>query len=524
MKKRWLLVTALSVLAYGVLMCLLVYAESFSDSASIRTIGDAIWFSLVTLTTVGYGDFFPVTAAGRVIGVLFLLLSTGFLTLLIGAALSLMLNQIFPKLRLRCLRRSRWYIFSELNPESAALALNLAAEAPKAAYVFMTGQKDSEGLLSAMPGHNCFRFKGTTDELLRLKMEHEGIFVFFMGGDGYENYRAGQAMCGQGLHLYCQTALTPDVKAPDMTLFDRYDCCARLLWQRLPASAAEHKIVLIGSGKYSEPILERGLLTSVFSPEQHIEYHVLGEHAGFINNHQGLGTAVNIGQSDAPGDCLIYHTGAWNEDGALLESADRIILCSDSDGENLEYLQQLRRYFAVSGKVCLRLAHPMEGTLTFGTDRDIFTPELVMHTRLDRTAVAMHEIYSRSMGESTPKWAQLSEFARQSNIAAADHLPVKLRLLLCDDSVREIDSDLCRKAYARYLETMPACAVLYRQIEHERWMRFHAMYNWRYSPERDNAARRHPAMLPFEELTEKEQMKDDFAWELLGVLAQEKQM
>lgn len=33
-------------------------------------VGDSIWWAFVTTTTTGYGDLFPLTVAGRVIGVL----------------------------------------------------------------------------------------------------------------------------------------------------------------------------------------------------------------------------------------------------------------------------------------------------------------------------------------------------------------------------------------------------------------------------------------------------------------------
>ncbi|TMR08625.1 potassium channel family protein [Nonomuraea turkmeniaca] len=37
------------------------------DNGNIKTIGDAIWWSLTTMTTVGYGDRFPITAEGRLV-------------------------------------------------------------------------------------------------------------------------------------------------------------------------------------------------------------------------------------------------------------------------------------------------------------------------------------------------------------------------------------------------------------------------------------------------------------------------
>lgn len=41
-----------------------------ASGAEIQTLGDAIWWSFETITTVGYGDFVPVTWMGRVIATL----------------------------------------------------------------------------------------------------------------------------------------------------------------------------------------------------------------------------------------------------------------------------------------------------------------------------------------------------------------------------------------------------------------------------------------------------------------------
>ena len=60
--------------------------ESRSPNANIQTGGDALWWAVVTITTVGYGDFFPVTALGRLTGFVVMLAGVG----IIGALASIL--------------------------------------------------------------------------------------------------------------------------------------------------------------------------------------------------------------------------------------------------------------------------------------------------------------------------------------------------------------------------------------------------------------------------------------------------
>ena len=59
-------------------------AESKDAASNIKTAGDAIWWGLVTITTVGYGDYYPVTSGGRFVGVLLLFAGIGLFSVLTG--------------------------------------------------------------------------------------------------------------------------------------------------------------------------------------------------------------------------------------------------------------------------------------------------------------------------------------------------------------------------------------------------------------------------------------------------------
>ena len=77
---------------YLVMLVVLTSVEKSSQASNINGFQDALWYSIVTLTTVGYGDIYPVTPIGRYIGYVFVLGSLGVLGLLISRITEVFVN------------------------------------------------------------------------------------------------------------------------------------------------------------------------------------------------------------------------------------------------------------------------------------------------------------------------------------------------------------------------------------------------------------------------------------------------
>ncbi len=59
-------------------------AEQYAPNANITNASSALWWDIVTITTVGYGDRYPVTNAGRLVGVLVMIAGVGLFGTLSG--------------------------------------------------------------------------------------------------------------------------------------------------------------------------------------------------------------------------------------------------------------------------------------------------------------------------------------------------------------------------------------------------------------------------------------------------------
>ena len=144
-----------------------------------------------------------------------------------------------------------------------------------------------------------------------------------------------------------------------------------------------------------------------------------------------------------------------------------------------------------------------------------------MHGSLDARARMLQSFYAAGSG-TQETWEELTPFLRASNRAAADHLATKIQLLLpSEDTGGKATEELLKKAVRAWEQVQDR--EPYRRNEHARWCRFYALYNWRPGPEKNSAARTHPCLVPFEELSREDQEKDDNAWLQIGLLAKKEE-
>ena len=516
---RYLMVLGGAILLYIVLLFLLVLTERGAKDATITNFGEAVWYSLATFTTVGYGDFYPVTPAGRTVASVFLILGIGLLGFFVGFMVDF-INRIKPMVMLSMNAGKPWYVFSDKSANAMIFAENLKAVRPNAMIIYAgTTDIDSNAKYICVPW--------TVEEVLDRRGSLFDAHILCMKDNEMENFLDAVRLAELNVPVICLASFTPAYHPMNINFFSLSDCTARIFWQQYPVTKTDETIVLIGFEKAGTVLLDRALELNVISTDQHIHYHVFGDAREYRRNRKRLGDFVSIDRESEKQDCVFFHEDLWNTDELLLEYADRIVLCSDSEQENIAILHTIQKFFAIKGNVYIYNSNVRSVATPFGQTRDVLTPAFVLHNRLTDMALCRHELYRFQSGEDIPMWENLNSLTKDQNYIATDHISIKTRILLGDEAPNkpfdELPASILRKAGAVFSMSIGEEREQFRRIEHERNRRYYMLHNFHYGEKTDDEARLNPLLRDYDKLPEEKKALADISWMLLDELAAHKE-
>ena len=516
---RYMIVCLCFILVYLFLLYLLVQVEKNAPGATIYNMGHAIWYSLATLTTVGYGDFYPVTPAGRVIASVFLILGIGLLGFFVGFMVEFF-ARIRPAVILSVNAGKPWYIFTARSPHAMIFAENLKAVRHDAMIIY-AGTKDDD------KSSKFISVSWSVEELIERRGSLYDAHIMCMKDNEMENFLDAVALSDIAVPIICLADFTPAHHPMNINFFSLTDCTARIFWQQYPISHRSETILLIGFGNAGSVMLDRALELNVLFEGQNIRYHVFGESSEYRRNRKLLSDIVSVNEIVDDRDCIIFHEDLWNTDEELLAQADRIVLCADVEHENIEILHTIQKFFTIKGSIYIYNSNVRSVATPFGQTRDVLTPAFVLHNCLSDMALCRHELFRFMFGGEIPMWEDLNSLIKDMNYVTTDHISVKVRMLLGDDAPNrpfdEIPPEILRRAAAVFDSMSEEEKDKLRRIEHDRNIRFYKLHNFRYGEELDDEQRINPLIRPFDELDERGKALTDTSWALISELASHKE-
>jgi hypothetical protein len=102
-----------------------LFTERNAAAANIKSASDALWWCMATITTIGYGDVFPVTNAGRIVGVWLMIVGVGlfgtFTAFVANAFVAPHAHETASSQELRAIARQQQALLTEVSAKLSAL-------------------------------------------------------------------------------------------------------------------------------------------------------------------------------------------------------------------------------------------------------------------------------------------------------------------------------------------------------------------------------------------------------------------
>jgi hypothetical protein len=314
------------------------------------------------------------------------------------------------------------------------------------------------------------------------------------------------------------------------TSFNRWENSVRKVLNEHPLdrtginsnSSKRVRLLIAGGGIMGETLLLKTLATAHYANDQLVQVTLIDPNASLVNkrlieqfpeihlcgNLEFLDTdsfnttilnCLNTDPSDNNSITTIAACIENAQESAVL-TADLFKQATNSSIEILAYLGddtndlQIQSHKQTNAKV-----------FTFGAAEDICSAKYIFEGALDVLAKAIHENYvkKRSSEQGDPHslpamrpWEQLSTSYKDMNRFQADHLAVKVRAL--GFMIRKVDHPSGEWPRTVTNEEIESLA----RAEHRRWAASRRLTGWSYGPQRDEQKRKHPDLVPWEDLAD----------------------
>jgi voltage-gated potassium channel Kch len=517
------------------------YLEEFGRNPNVDSFGDGLWWAIVTMTTVGYGDITPVTPGGRLFGAVLMITGISALGLFTATIAAYMVRA--RQLDALRIRRMRDHVVI-CGASAAGLHLTHAFRQLRDAVVMVDKNEQNPRLDACREAGAAILVGDATrvETLRQAGVDRAKHLVIVCGADGTNVEAAARA---RDLPRMTRTALTCAAEIGDADLwyalrgaeigakggfrlefFNAADLAARgLLASHSPFRGRVPYVLVAGGGPLSQALVRHLLREWREAP------HAAGETLRIMlvdgdtatldqhlrQRHPEIGTSATLVSHaldlrspqfqrgrflfDDSGACVVTHAYVCVEDEGLALSTALLLA------------HQLRRYHvpivvraarqagvasllgAGAGEDAGDAPRPLE---VFSLLEQAYQPELVLNGTNEVLARALHQDYVARMAASgtasaaAVPWDALPRDLKESNRTQADRISDKLETIGCHivpltafDTTAFVLSDEEVEQLAR--------------MEHDQWVAERRALGWTAGP-RDPERKTNPNLIPWPDL------------------------
>ncbi len=522
------------------------YAAEFGTNQNLDSYGDALWWAIVTVTTIGYGDIFPVTVAGRLVGAFLMFAGIGALGVFTASIAAYLIK--FDRLdALRVRGMHRHVVVCGLGSTGALLTQAFR----KDGYRVLVIEKAEEN-----PHVEAARETGAvvlvgdasrTEVLRRARVDRAAHIVIVAGADAMNVEIAAAARSlvqDSAASVSCAAQIEDpelwyalrswDVGTRDrvrLEFFNVTELGARALLARYspfdgaagPAAVAPH-VLIVGAGALGQHLIGHMVRqwqdadgeTKTPLPITLVDADVDRVTQDLHHRHPELRTLAAISSHAMDLRSTTFQRGAFLFDDTGRCIVTQAYVCLEEEGlaisTALLLLNHLRQHGVrvvvrtsrEAGLAALLRAVGGQGSRgashlhVFSLLEQACRPEFVLRGTNEVLARALHQEYlsqvSRQQNSSAVPWDDLPLDLRESNRRQADHIATKLEAVQCHIvPLTALEGD----AFA----FTPAEVEQLAEMEHERWVADRRAQGWTRGP-RAPIQKTNPNLVSWAELDE----------------------